>query len=126
MSQDPKRYHIKVFLSTGMIEHYYPAFEGNISYSTFRVGYEQEGVFHKEGYVFRREDGSVDFFDTSMVKGIHVSAFKGYFLKLEGAEVFCESVSDEHIVAALESRQESLTKQLQAVKDYLKCKPSSS
>jgi hypothetical protein len=124
---ETKRYHVKVFLGTGVIEHYYPAFdEGTISYSKFRVGYKPEdGDFHKEGFVFPRDDGSVDFFATEMVKGICIAPFKGFFLNLDGCEIFCESPDDAHIIAALDAEQARLTKKLQAVKDYLKCKPSS-
>jgi hypothetical protein len=121
------RYEVKVFLGTGVIERYYPSFdEDKITYAKFRCGYQQEnGPFNKEGYVFPRDDGSVDFFSTDMVKGIHIGPFKGFFLNLDGTDIYCDSPQDADIIAALDAEQERLTKQLQAVKDYLRCKPSS-
>lgn len=114
------RYHVKVLLASGVVEHYYPEFEQQtINIGMFRIYKEDEFV----GWTFNR-NGTVDYFPPGMVRGVQLGAFKGFAVNLDGEEFYCESPKDEDIIKMLGAEEVRVTKRLQAIKDYLKCKSS--
>lgn len=109
------QFHIKVLLATGVVEHYYPHFEGEISVDQFRT---------PGGWTFTRT-GELDWFPDVMVRGVSISIFKGYMLTVGKSEVYCASTGDADIIEALGAVHDDLAEKLKAIKEYLKCKPSS-
>lgn len=115
------RYHVKVFLATGILEHFYPETQApSLTLNDFVLRDDEEGFI---GWIFKRGENS-EFFDRSMVKAVSIGPFTGYVVNVDGHEVYSQSPKNEDVIEALLNEKEKLGKSLQAIKDYLSCKQS--
>lgn len=106
------KYHIKVYLANGIVESYYPEVDDKPVAHDFRT---------TGGFQFERDD-SVDWWPCDMVKGVQISEFKGFEIKIGNDTIHVADMCNETIIGALRIELQRLTNQYDAVKRYLETK----